>query len=180
MDRRLDDFWQESQGFYRSRLAGTPSKHLDTSVIFAVIHSGEDGLRHGLRDPHMLATLARLEALFARDYAINHDLPAERAPALGRYSGDVYFSGGAYYFATLIAAEFHYRLAAASPGEAARAHKRRGDGFLATVRAFAPENGELSEQFDRNSGQQTSAKSLAWSHAGLVTAVAARRALEPM
>ncbi len=175
--RRLDDFWLESQGFYRSRLAGTPAKHLDISVVFAVVHCGEDGPLHGLRDPRMLMTLARLEALFAHDYAINHDLPAGRAPALGRYSDDVYFSGGAYYFSTLIAAEFYYRLAGASSGEMSRAHKRRGDGFLETVRAFTPGNGELSEQFDRSSGQQSSAKNLAWSHAGLITAVAARRAL---
>ncbi|MGE0237336.1 MAG: glycoside hydrolase family 15 protein [Parvibaculaceae bacterium] len=175
--RRLDDYWLDNGGFYRSRLTGTPAKHLDISVIFAVVHSGEDGPLHGLRDPRMLATLTKLEALFARDYVINRDRPAGRAPALGRYSGDVYFSGGAYYFSTLAAAEFHYRLAAASSGEPARRHLRYGDAFLATVRAFTPESGELSEQFDQATGQQTSAKNLAWSHAGLITAVAARRAL---
>jgi glucoamylase len=180
ISRRLDDYWLESDGFYRSRLAGTPSKHLDISVIFAILHSGEDGPLHGLRDMRVLATLARLEVLFAKDYAINHDRPAEREPALGRYEGDVYFSGGAYYFSTLAAAEFYYRLAAATPGDLSRAYKRRGDGFLETVRAFTPESGELSEQFDRSTGQQTSAKNLAWSHAGLITAVAARRALQPL
>lgn len=171
---RLDDYWLASEGYYRSRLAGSPEKHLDISVIFAIIHSGEDGSLHGLRDARMLATLAKLEALFARDYAINHDRPAGRAPALGRYSGDVYFSGGAYYFSTLIAGEFYYRLAAALND---RTYQQRGDAFLETVRAFTPANGELSEQFDRDTGQQTSAKNLAWSHAGLITAVAARRAL---
>ena len=147
------------------------------SVVFAVIHSREDGPRHGLRDPRVLATLAQLEALFARDYPINHDRPAERAPALGRYSGDVYFSGGAYYFSTLAAAEFHYRLAAVSLADQAQINRLKGDAFLETVRAFTPENGELSEQFDRSTGRQTSAKNLAWSHAALITAVAARRAV---
>ena len=179
ISHRLDSYWLESEGFYRSRLAGTPAKHLDISVIFAIIHSGEDGPLHGLRDPRVLATLKRLEALFARDYAINHHRPAERAPALGRYSGDIYFSGGAYYFSTLAAAEFYYRLAAATAGEMASAYKRQGDGFLETVRAFTPASGELSEQFDRSTGRQTSAKRLAWSHAGLITAVSARRALSP-
>ena len=47
---------------------------------------------------------------------------------------------------------------------------------MATVRAYTPASGELSEQFDRVTGQQTSAKNLAWSHAALITAVAARRA----
>ncbi len=32
---------------------------------------------------------------------------------MGRYAGDRYFSGGAYYFSTLGAAEFYYALAEA-------------------------------------------------------------------
>lgn len=174
LHRRLDDYWLESEGFYRSRLTGSPSKFLDISVIFAIVHSGADGPLHGLGDVRVLATLEKLEALFARDYAINHGRPEERAPALGRYSGDIYFSGGAYYFSTLVAAEFYYRLAAALRDDA---YRRRGDAFLETVRAFTPETGELSEQFDRTTGEQTSAKNLAWSHAGLITAVAARGVL---
>jgi glucoamylase len=174
---RLDRYWQESDGFYRSRLAGTPAKHLDISVIFAIIHSGEEGSPHGLGDKRILATLEKLAALFSRDYAINQGLPPERAPALGRYSGDVYFSGGAYYFSTLAAAEFHYRLAATSSGEKVLLHLGHGDAFLETMRAFTPETGDLSEQFDHNTGLQTSAKNLAWSHAAFITAVAARRKL---
>lgn len=171
--QRLESYWLESEGFYRSRLTGAPTKYLDISVIFAIIHSGEDGSAHGLRDPRVRATLAKLEALFDKDYAINHGRPAGRAPALGRYSGDVFFSGGAYYFSTLAAAEFYYRLATVLNDRSFRA---RGDAFLETVRAFTPENGDLSEQFDRTTGEQTSAKNLAWSHAALITAVAARRA----
>ena len=53
---------------------------------------------------------------------------------------------------------------------------RRGDQFMATVAAYTPASGELSEQFDQAIGVQTSAKSLAWSHAALITAVARRRA----
>jgi glucoamylase len=174
---RLDRYWQDSDGFYRSRLAGTPAKHLDISVIFAIIHSGEEGAPHGFADRRILATLGKLATLFTRDYAINQALPPERAPALGRYSGDVYFSGGAYYFATLAAAEFHYRLAATASADKALLHLGHGDAFLETVRAFTPENGDLSEQFDRNTGLQTSAKNLAWSHAALITTVAARRKL---
>jgi glucoamylase len=171
--QRLDDYWLEDKGFYRSRLARTPTKHLDISVIFAIIHSADDAPSHGFRDKRVLATLAKLEALFDKDYAINHGRPDGRAPALGRYSGDVYFSGGAYYFSTLAAAEFYYRLAAALND---RTYRQRGDAFLETVRAFTPATGELSEQFDQATGKQTSAKNLAWSHAALITAVAARRA----
>lgn len=171
--QRLDTYWLESEGFYRSRLTGSPTKYLDISVIFAIIHSGEDGSSHGFRDPRVLATLDKLAALFAKDYAINRNRPPERAPALGRYAGDVYFSGGAYYFSTLAAAEFYYRLSAALNDHT---YRENGDAFLETVRAFTPETGDLSEQFDQTSGEQTSAKNLAWSHAALITAVAARRA----
>ncbi len=174
---QLGQFWLESGGFYRSRLSGPANKLLDISIIFAAIHAGGDGPAHGIRDVRMLATLEKLENLFDRLYAINHGRPAARAPALGRYEGDIYFSGGAYYFSTLAAAEFYYRLAGEHSGEPAQIYKERGDAYLATVRAYAPEDGALSEQFDQTTGAQTSAKQLAWSHAAFITTVAARRAV---
>lgn len=178
LNRRLDGFWREQDGFYSSRLSGDAGKHLDMSVIFAVIHADDDGPLHTLRDVRILATIRKLEALFDRLYAINHGRPANRAPAMGRYESDVYFSGGAYYFSTLAAAEFYFRLAAESSSDMARRYFAQGDGFLETVRAFTPENGELSEQFDRNTGQQTSAKKLAWSYAAFITAIAARNSCD--
>jgi glucoamylase len=45
------------------------------------------------------------------------------------------------------------------------------------VRAFTPPNGELSEQFDRRTGSQTSAKHLAWSYAAFISCVTARQAV---
>lgn len=50
-----------------------------------------------------------------------------------------------------------------------------GDPYLATVPAFTPARGDLSEQFDLRSGAQTSAKHLAWSHAAFISCVSARR-----
>jgi glucoamylase len=100
---------------------------------------------------------------------------------MGRYEGDVYQSGGAYYFSTLGAAEFCF-LAARAHGPDDDARSRwiaRGDGFLATVRAFTPESGDLSEQFDQRTGRQTSAKHLAWSYAAFISCVTARRAVTP-
>ena len=52
---------------------------------------------------------------------------------------------------------------------------RRGDAWLRTVQAYTPENGDLSEQFDQRTGQQTSARHLAWSYAALISCVDARR-----
>jgi glucoamylase len=178
LNRRLDGFWRDKDGFYSSRLSGDPTKYLDISVIFAVIHADDTGPLHSVRDVRMLATLRKLEELFDGLYAINQGRPENRAPAMGRFASDVYFSGGAYYFSTLAAAEFYFRLAAECTGETARGYFAKGDGFLETVRAFTPASGELSEQFDRNTGQQVSAKKLAWSYAAFVTAIAARNSCD--
>ena len=120
--------------------------------------------------------------MFASLYTINQNAPADRAPAMGRYAGDRYYSGGAYYFSTLGAAEFYYGAAAAHAAvkplhDADNSFEllfRRGDMFMATVAAFTPESGDLSEQFDQATGAQTSAKNLAWSHAAFITACASR------
>ena len=93
---------------------------------------------------------------------------------MGRYEGDVYHSGGAYYFSTLAAAEFCFRVAAAGNIDARR-WCEQGDAFLATVREFTPDDGALSEQFDQNTGAQTSARHLTWSYAAFVTCIGARR-----
>jgi glucoamylase len=172
----LDGCWDEAQGHYRSRgLAGDPPspKALDLAVILSAIHALGSGTVHGVADPRMQATLARLEALFDAAYPINHGRPADRGPAMGRYDGDVYFSGGAYYFSTLGAAEFCFR--AAALGTDAQAWFARGDAYLATVRAYTPASGDLSEQFDQKTGAQTSARHLAWSCAAFISCVHARR-----
>jgi glucoamylase len=178
----LDRFWLEDDGYYRSRIMPpgvSSTKMLDIAVILSAVHSGDGGVVHSVRDPRMHATLGKLERLFDRLYPINRRRPRERAPAMGRYEGDVYFSGGAYYFSTLGAAEFSFLAAAAHPpgGDERRKWAARGDGFLETVRAFTPPSGDLSEQFDQRSGEQTSAKHLAWSYAALISCVTARRAV---
>jgi glucoamylase len=167
--RMLDGYWLPGDGYYRSRVleAGARStKELDIAVIFAAIHAvGGSGAAHTVHDPRMQATLARLESLFDAEYPINHGRPATRGVAMGRYKGDVYYSGGAYYFSTLAAGEFCFRAGL----------RERGDAFLETVRAFTPPSGELSEQFDQKTGAQTSAKHLAWSYAAFISCIAARR-----
>lgn len=177
--RLLDGYWVDDPGCYRSRVLadGRPSaKKLDIAVILSAIHSfdAEAAATHGVADPRMQATLARLEALFDAVYPINHGRMAGRGPAMGRYAGDVYYSGGAYYFSTLGAAEFCFRAAALGDDDARRWFER-GDAYLATVRAHTPASGELSEQFDQRSGAQNSAKHLAWSYAAFISCVSARR-----
>lgn len=176
--RALDDYWLPGPGHYRSRVLASgerSTKELDIAVILAAIHALDGGPVHSVRDPHMHATLERLESLFDAAYPINRNRSARMGPAMGRYAGDVYFSGGAYYFSTLGAAEFCF--AAAAHSDAGSAWIRRGDAFLETVRAYTPENGELSEQFDQRTGVQTSARHLAWSYAAFISCLAARRAV---
>jgi glucoamylase len=208
----LDEYWNPDKGFYASRRGvtnGVPGKELDFATILAVIHAARGEGAHSVLDPRVMATLARLEELFDASYAINRGRAEDGGPAIGRYAGDRYFSGGAYYFSTLGAAEFYYALAAAAGAEVpvtadnkefllrlgvendalalpppAPDHRkrrfeallRRGDQFMAAVADYTPTSGELSEQFDQATGVQTSAKSLAWSHAAVITAVARRRA----
>jgi glucoamylase len=180
--RSLDGYWLDDRGYYRSRTLASgqrSAKELDIAVILAALHGAGDGMVHSVHDVRLHATLARLEALFDAHYPINHNRPPSRAPAMGRYAGDVYYSGGAYYFSTLAAAEFCYRSAvgAALGAAAARELRQRGDAFLETVRSFTPPSGDLSEQFDQKTGGQTSARQLAWSYAAFISCIAARRAV---
>jgi glucoamylase len=201
--------WNGAAGFYRSRsgvAGGGAGKDLDIAVILAALHAGRATGAHSVLDPGVQATLTALEELFETEYAINRSRPPGRGPAMGRYANDGYYSGGAYFFATLAAAQFYFKLAAAlmsgaempatdrnerfrsrlvaSAGAAesralAAAAIERGDAIMRTVQAFTPAGGDLSEQFDGATGVQTSAKHLAWSYAAFITAAASRaRALQ--
>lgn len=208
----LDGFWSDIKGHYVSRCNvanGAGGKDLDFAVILGVLHAARTAGAHSVLDFKVVATLLRLEDFFAQAYPINRMRPENRGPAMGRYAGDSYFSGGAYYFSTLGAAEYYYALAEAiaagtgfpeiakdeafllrlglpgggralSPeGERRRifaALMKRGDQYMATVAAFTPASGELSEQFDQKTGAQTSAKTLTWSYAAFITAAARRKA----
>jgi glucoamylase len=174
--KMLDGYWLEPEGYYRSRTLQTgarSTKELDIAVILAAIHAPNAAATHSVHDAKMHATLKQLEELFSREYLINRERPVGRGPAMGRYAGDVYYSGGAYFFSTLGASEFCFRTAQASRDP--DSWVARGDGYLRTVRAYTPDNGDLSEQFDKQTGTQTSAKQLAWSYAAFISCVAARR-----
>jgi glucoamylase len=208
----LDEFWYPSKGYYVSRRIvtnGVSGKDLDFAVILAVIHASRKAGAHSVLDPKVMSTLLRLEDLFERFYPINQGRAENLGPAMGRYAHDNYFSGGAYYFSTLGAAEYYYALAemiaagtnlpvaaeneefllrlglskdiAGLPPQMQREHRfevllKRGDQFMATVAAFTPASGELSEQFDQKTGAQTSAKTLTWSYAAFISAAARRKA----
>jgi glucoamylase len=203
--RNLDAYWSAADGYYRSRtgvVGGVAEKALDIAVILGVLHAGRAKGAHSVLEPRAQATLTALEDMFDAGYAINRERPPDLGPAMGRYANDVYFGGNPWYLATLAAAEFYFRLAIAllsgaemaTTDENARFRRRliaadgaqrsqafaaaafeRGDTFMRTVQAYTPASGDLSEQFDRTTGAQTSAKHLAWSYAAFITAAASRR-----
>jgi glucoamylase len=195
---RLEAYWSAEYGHYRSRtgvVGGVPGKALDIAVILGVLHAGRTLGAHSVLDPKAQATLTALEDLFGAEYPVNQARPADQGPAIGRYATDTYYGGNPWYLATLAAAEFYFKLAIAllsgaplaEADENARFRERlrgkspanaafeRGDTFMRTVQAYTPPSGDLSEQFDRATGAQTSAKHLAWSYAAFITAAASRR-----
>jgi glucoamylase len=209
---RLDGLWDPAAGFYRARGPADPAgpadraepadaeRDLDISVILGVLHAGRVCGPHAVLDPKAQATLTALEELFESRYDINRARRPGHGPAMGRYGSDRYYGGGAWYLATLAAAEFYFRLAralaagatlervpenarfrqrlgaaeAADHWDLARRARARGDSFMRTMQVFTPQSGALSEQFDRSSGLQTSAKHLSWSYAAFITAAAQR------
>jgi glucoamylase len=195
----LDAYWSEKDGYCRSRMGvidgGAPNKALDISVVLGVLHAGRGAGTHSVLDPRAQATLVALEERFDAEYPINLKRPTYQGPALGRYARDAYYGGNPWYLATLAAAEFYFRLATALQSGAqlavtednarfreglagespTKAALERGDMFMRTVQAYTPPSGDLSEQFDRATGAQTSAKRLAWSYAAFITAAASRR-----
>ena len=147
-------------------------------------------------DPKAQATLTALEDLFDAEYPINRERPADRGPAMGRYANDAYLrrqplvSGDARRGRVLFqtgdcaairrtVARKRTRMRVFGNAWAAKTQRtaafERGDMFMRTVQAYTPPSGDLSEQFDRATGAQTSAKHLAWSYAAFITAAASRR-----
>lgn len=172
----LDGFWSAEAGIYRSRIfpdGRASTKEPDASVIMGILHAGLADGPHSAHDAKALATLRALEAYFAAELAINMGAAGGGGVAFGRYRGDTYWNGGAWFPCTFAAAEFHYRRAARG-GEGAAAHIAAGDAIIAQARRFIPQSGAMSEQFDRDTGAPLSAHDLGWSYAAFLTAWEAR------
>jgi len=167
----LERHWSQEHGVYTAirDLPGESADDLvDASQLLAVLDADLPDGPHSVQDPRVQATQAAIEGLFARELPINRALPPGGAPALGRSHGDRYFGGGAWYPTTLAAAALCYRKAQC-PGQDHAGLMRRGDAFMATLRALTPADGALSEQVDRETGAPTSARHLTWSYAAFVS-----------
>lgn len=173
---RLERHWSQRHGIYAAILdapGASADDLVDAAQLLAVLDADLPGGPHSVEDPRVQATQAAVEALFTREFPINRALPPDRAPALGRSRRDRYFGGGAWYPTTLAAAGLCYRRALC-PEQDRRALLRRGDAFMATLRTLTPADGALSEQVDRETGAQTSARNLTWSYAAFVSAARLR------
>jgi len=172
----LDRYWSEQRQIYiAARPAGSDNADdlVDAAELLAVLDADLSEGRHSVADPRVQSTQKRIEDMFAREFPINQQRGPGEAPAIGRYRGDKYFGGGAWYPTTLAAASLCYRLAQ-HPNEDRAALIRRGDAFMATIRALTPDEGALSEQVDRVTGAQTSARNLTWSYAAFIGAARLR------
>ncbi len=112
----LDQYFDAGSGAFLTPLPDPgldpgATMRLDFAVILGLVQAARRNGAHSPADPRALATLRRLEHMFDRLYPINQDRPEECGTAHGRYEGDIYFTGGAFYFSTLGAAEFYYRFA---------------------------------------------------------------------
>lgn len=144
--RGLDDHFDADAGVYLTPANEDPGEprhpfamRLDIAVIFGVIHADRRDGSHSVLDPKVLATMVALEQLFAMDYPINWRRALDCAPAIGRYANDKYFSGGAYYFSTLAAAQFYYCFAEAVGGGAGVAVSSENRAILAGWLGRPPE-----------------------------------------
>ena len=169
----LAKHWSEQHQVYAAMLPAEGDNAddlIDAAQLLAVLDADLPDGPHSVRDPRVQQTQNAIEKFFAREFPINR---GRQAPALGRYKGDRYFGGGAWYPTTLAAAWLYYRRAR-NAGQEREALLARGDAFMATVRALTPEDGALSEQVDRTSGVQRSARHLAWSYAAFIAAARER------
>ena len=169
----LDRHWSEQHQVYAA-MWPAKGKHadelIDAAQLLAVLDADLPEGPHSALDPRVHKTQSAIEEFFAREFPINR---GRAAPALGRYKGDRYFGGGAWYVTTLAAASLYYRRARRAGAERA-ALLERGDALMATVRDLTPADGALSEQVDRATGQQTSARHLTWSYAAFISAARER------
>lgn len=130
---------------------------------------------HSIVDGRLEKTQAAIDALFQRELPINRT--GSPGVALGRSRQDRYFGGGAWYPTTLAAAGLCYRRARKEDrkGQHSRDLIARGDSYLARLKDFTPADGALSEQIDRDTGAQSSARHLTWSYAAFISTARERR-----
>ncbi len=105
--------WLPDRGYYGfHREPVRPGDNLDVAVVIGALHGRLADGAGSLLDDRVLATLSKLEGLFARLYPFNARLAADEGLLYGRYEGDQYYGGNPWGMLTLECAEAQYQLAA--------------------------------------------------------------------
>jgi glucoamylase len=136
-------------------------------VAVAVGRYPEDSYYNG--NPWFLTTLAAAEQLYDAIYQWNKIGSITITSTSLAFFKDVYssatvgtYASGSTAFTAIVSAVKTY-----------------ADGYVSVVQAHAMTNGSLSEQFDKASGAQLSARDLTWSYAALLTAEMRRNGIVP-
>ncbi len=112
--------WNKEQNFIGAsrELTGLPyanykASNLDSAVILAFLHSHafekiQTADSSNISRDQYISTARALESVFKDIYSINS---LNSAPAIGRFSDDVYDGGNPWYMTTSAFAEFYFRIA---------------------------------------------------------------------
>lgn len=168
---RLEALMEQAQdvksGGWRESIEAPPGM-LDSATCLALLHAARKDGPFAMTAERTRATVKGLERIFSDLYPINS---GRAVPAIGRWSGDVFFDGNPWFPNTLGFAALHYRIATLTRD---RATFEKAEQWMALVQQVAPDPGPLPEQFDRVSGKPRSCLNLTWSAAAFLEAAAAR------
>lgn len=131
----IEKYWNPERGYIdaskdlepRPGFPNYKDENLDTSVILGVLHSTNDEGILSFTDDRLFATTTALEQTFSKEYLINDLL---NAPAIGRFTDDVYFGGNPWYLTTVGFAELYYRIALAIAKKGNLTISKMNIGFL--------------------------------------------------
>ncbi|WED44437.1 glycoside hydrolase family 15 protein [Legionella cardiaca] len=190
IEQRLKQHIDNDNAIIQASLAPHPgpqkTKELDSAVILGVLLGYTDNTPFAPDNYYVKKTVTALKEQYRSLYPINdnhHD-----ALLFGRYPGDTYDGyrndglGNPWFILTATMAEYYYSLAAMLPVEKQhqaeiRTYIKQGDNFLKLIKHYAPNDLNMSEQINLNTGIQQGAVSLTWSYVAVLRAIDLREKL---
>jgi len=176
IDQYLGQFFDTASGTLRYAIDNVnklPQKttNLDISLILAAIHTfdGQFYVKLDQLNPTVKALVSQFQNSFQINQLKSDSSGTALGVALGRYPGDTYSGsesasgGNPWFLSTLALAEFYCDVNKTQNHDQAVAQFNR-------VLRDMNENGDLSEQFNRENGFEQSAVNLTWSYTSYITA----------
>jgi glucoamylase len=184
--REMAQFWNADTQLWQPTIhwtEGSTDKKsgLDVAVLLAVLHGDAGDGFLPASDPSVILTAQRLTEVFSKLYAVNR-IPGAPGVAIGRYPEDVYsgtpaVGGNPWIIATAAVGEIYFRAATELRDRdpvAAQRYRQLGEEFLRRIQYHASADGSMSEQWNRDTGLNSSARDLTWSYASFLTLMDAR------